>query len=782
VLAIQESGRDPDADDLSLYNRLGDLYLKIGDPATGADYFERAIERYAESGFENNAIALCNKVLRYAPGRTHVYLKLAKLMAHKGFTGEAKLHFLQYAERMQRAGQQDEAVSALRELTRIAPNAGELTALLDQYDVGSGRPSRSTQQDLVEPEYDVEAESPTSPRRKTKSLIFLDIEDTPAPPRAARPTPVSGLPLLEPTTVDRVAPPPPPTAASPPPAAPPAEEPEAEQLEEETAEAVASPAGPGETDELVDQSSEIESVDIEPTVLASDTAEGAPEVSLEGLELQEEFDRSLAQSGPIPMVSDYELVAPPSGPRLEGLESTTVDDVEEDRGEEWDAEPDYGTAPAVESDADASVRADVPVTAEEEEAEAPGMLDGMEFVESSGAEALVRDTPSDFEMGVEGITISGNIDFGQGDDDDLEAGAEPVTLDAPGMIDLDLDSLMPKTASIDSLEAAVLDDPDAPEPHLVLGEALIERGDRDRGLEELGIAVRCFDERNDLLSAREIAGEILRLEPNDIRMLQKLVEFAYRGGERAELVTAYLELGDALFRSGALNKALSVYERVIEHDAQNTRALAAMGMLRPPEEPKVEAKDARLTIRDEAPAGVAEFVDLGALILDDERRPRDTRMRVEDEAPTGDEARDFAEMLEQFRKGIGENLGEEDYQAHYDLGIAFKEMGLLDDAIAEFQKAMRGADVRLKTHEALGICFYEKGQYSVCEAILRRALDLVAAGDEERVGIIYWLARALEAQEQLPEALSLYRRVFAVNIRFEDVGARVRMLGRAGVP
>jgi len=220
---------------------------------------------------------------------------------------------------------------------------------------------------------------------------------------------------------------------------------------------------------------------------------------------------------------------------------------------------------------------------------------------------------------------------------------------------------------------------------------------------------------------------------------------------------------------------------VIEHDAQNTRALAALGMLRPPEEPKADAKDARLTIRDDAPAGVEEFVDLGALILEDQHRPRDTRMRIEDEAPTGDEQRDFAEMLEQFRKGIGENLGEEDYQAHYDLGVAFKEMGLLDDAIAEFQKAIRGADVRLKTHEALGLCFYEKGQYSVCEAILRRALDLVAPGDEERVGILYWLGRALEAQEQLPEALSLYRRVFAVSIRFEDVGTRVRTLGRAGV-
>jgi len=63
--------------------------------------------------------------------------------------------------------------------------------------------------------------------------------------------------------------------------------------------------------------------------------------------------------------------------------------------------------------------------------------------------------------------------------------------------------------------------------------------------------------------------------------------------------------------------------------------------------------------------------------------------------------------------GIDQNLESDDYQAHYDLGVAFKEMGLLDEAIAEFQKALRAPDGRLRTSEALGIAFFDKGQFTV---------------------------------------------------------------------
>jgi tetratricopeptide (TPR) repeat protein len=161
----------------------------------------------------------------------------------------------------------------------------------------------------------------------------------------------------------------------------------------------------------------------------------------------------------------------------------------------------------------------------------------------------------------------------------------------------------------------------------------------------------------------------------------------------------------------------------------------------------------------------------------DEAGPRDTRMRIDRREPQGDdEQREFQEILEQFKRGIDENLDTDDYEAHYDLGVAFKEMGLLDEAIAEFQKALRAPDGRLRTSEALGIAFYDKRQFAVSEAVLRRAVDGVEGGDEAKIGLIYWLGRALEAQGKDQDAITSYERAMAVDIRFMDLGERVHRL------
>lgn len=151
-------------------------------------------------------------------------------------------------------------------------------------------------------------------------------------------------------------------------------------------------------------------------------------------------------------------------------------------------------------------------------------------------------------------------------------------------------------------------------------------------------------------------------------------------------------------------------------------------------------------------------------------------MRVDQGAPIENEDEAFHEALTQFKRGIEENIDAEDFQAHYDLGIAFKEMGLLDEAIAQFQKALRSPDGRLKTSEQLGIAFYDKSRFAIAEAVLRRAIESLPGGDEEKIGSIYWLARALEAQRRYEEALRYYERALAVDIRFLDVGDRVHRL------
>ena len=98
-------------------------------------------------------------------------------------------------------------------------------------------------------------------------------------------------------------------------------------------------------------------------------------------------------------------------------------------------------------------------------------------------------------------------------------------------------------------------------------------------------------------------------------------------------------------------------------------------------------------------------------------------MVVAEQEPTGDEDADFADMLRKFKQGVAENVDAEDYQSHYDLAIAYKEMGLLDEAIAEFQKALGSPTNRVPTYEALGQCFLEKGQPKLASSILGRALN-----------------------------------------------------------
>src|SRR6478736_6615364 len=116
--------------DVALFNRVGDLLLRQGNVADAVDYYEQAIDRYADTGFFNNAIALCNKVLRHSPGRASVYYKLGKISAQKGFKNDAKVNFLEYADRMQKAGKVDESFRALKEFADLCPDQDEIRLTL----------------------------------------------------------------------------------------------------------------------------------------------------------------------------------------------------------------------------------------------------------------------------------------------------------------------------------------------------------------------------------------------------------------------------------------------------------------------------------------------------------------------------------------------------------------------------------------------------------------------------------------------------------------------------
>jgi tetratricopeptide (TPR) repeat protein len=353
-------------------------------------------------------------------------------------------------------------------------------------------------------------------------------------------------------------------------------------------------------------------------------------------------------------------------------------------------------------------------------------------------------------------------------------------------------------------------------------EQLLEAGDRAAGVQALEQVAVDLERIGDLERALTIVDELIRLTPDSIRHHQKRVELAFRSNDRAKLTDAYIELGDALFRSGEEKKARAVYQRVLELAPDDARARAAVesvswmsppmgsgaipaiGHTPPSIEPRVPSpparphpRDARVPYQsgpatgnrgaggiasptparkpsplDRSAASNGEFVDLGDWIRSGES-PKSTRMVAEEKPPTGDEQADFQEMLKRFKQGVAENVDDEDYESHYDLGIAYKEMGLMDEAVAEFQKALRGSTHRVRTYEALGQCFVEKEQYQVAASVLSRAIALGEGDDHHLVGVLYLLGRAMEALSKHGDALDYYQRVFAVDIDFRDVADRI---------
>ena len=172
------------------------------------------------------------------------------------------------------------------------------------------------------------------------------------------------------------------------------------------------------------------------------------------------------------------------------------------------------------------------------------------------------------------------------------------------------------------------------------------------------------------------------------------------------------------------------------------------------------------------PAPEEDYVSLGDWFKDDDL-PKSTRMVVEEKEPTGDEQADFADMLRKFKQGVADNVDDEDHEAHYDLGVAYKEMGLLDEAISEFQKALRGSTNRVRAIESLGLCFVEKQQLPVAATILQRALAEPGVADEQLIGVLYLLGTIAEELHLFPDAKKHYQRVFAVDINFRDIGDRL---------
>jgi len=437
VQVLDKDDGNAEERDVPLYNRVGDLHLRLGNTEKAVHYYEKAVDLYADGGYLNNAIALCNKILRHSPSRNSIYYKLGKISAKKGFNSDAKQNFLEYADRMQKQGKMDEAFRALEEFADLCPGQDDIRLLL--------------------------AEQLSRAGRKEEALEQLQILH--------------------------------------------------EALDAE-----------GRSSEAAATLERMKAID--PSVTLRHTTTPS----------------SRAASGLVFL--DLDDAPRPKAPPVEGLEPTALVD----------------------------------------EIETPALAGAIE------APPAPADTASD-------------------------------------------------VGEVSGLEPTALDDPMTP-----------HRSDDD-----------------------------------------------------------YVNLADWLAE---------------DDGGKSTRMVAS-----------------------------------------DERRA------VEGQA-------DFEQMLVKFKEGVAANVDDADAESHYDLGVAYREMGLLDEAISEFQTALRGTAHRIKTYESLGECFTDKSDFDVALNVLSRALDEPGAEDDQLVGVLYLLGVASENLKRWAEASAYYQRVVAVDIDFRDVSKRIAAVGR----
>jgi len=142
----------------------------------------------------------------------------------------------------------------------------------------------------------------------------------------------------------------------------------------------------------------------------------------------------------------------------------------------------------------------------------------------------------------------------------------------------------------------------------------------------------------------------------------------------------------------------------------------------------------------------------------------------------------LAELFEEFRVAEEEDSGHEDFETHYNMGTAYKEMELMDEAIQEFQtsvalvKSDDGTPRFLQCCNMLGHCFVHKGMPEAAIMWFKKGLAAPGHSEDEYQALRYELGGAYEEMGDFDQALQCYTEVYGVDVNYREVGEKLRSL------
>lgn len=302
-----------------------------------------------------------------------------------------------------------------------------------------------------------------------------------------------------------------------------------------------------------------------------------------------------------------------------------------------------------------------------------------------------------------------------------------------------------------------------------------EEAERRRAAEEMM-------ERHYISFAEEAqAGEetnpvVIELDPTGgLEEMATEMEQPSQPGEIARPQALDEELQEAKFflQQGMVPEARAILQRILLRDPENPLAKDHLAIIERAEETRAREERPRADVKKtsffrvtdaEAPQG--EFVDLAGELSEELGREADILPpNLEPEVQS---------MLHQLDQGIRNQLDVTDYETHYNLGIAYRDLELYDKAIEQFRLAANDATYRVRCASFMGLCYLAKGEPERSVEELLKGLAATEAGTEARWGVLYDLATAYEALGNARKALEALLTIHSEAPKFRDIRVRVR--------
>jgi tetratricopeptide (TPR) repeat protein len=276
----------------------------------------------------------------------------------------------------------------------------------------------------------------------------------------------------------------------------------------------------------------------------------------------------------------------------------------------------------------------------------------------------------------------------------------------------------------------------------------LSAGERERAAEELLAAAQSWESQGGLEQAASIYHELSKSPQATERLYRLWLANCERRQVWPEASIVCCELGDLALAAQEPAAAHEWFVQALSYDADNQRAGRRLERLKEWGERQ-----------NEQPAPSEDRITV-------------TRRMSEDFDV------DLSEIVHAFQEGVQNQVQSDDARSRFDLGMTYRQMGLLDEAVAEFRLASRNPALKLMALDMLGRALLERGDFGAAIAELERALAVPSLPIDAEVNFRYNLGLALEASGRVVEALEQFERVFQAEPNYPEVALKIRELRR----